>query len=179
MGRGVAASPDMIEAPAGDRGFKGDRGSPSAPIVANAALGCPATRPSPSGPRNRLATASSACARAGPRRRRLGRAVACDRVCGMDQKTANTKAAIAVMTEWLNEPSGTGKANMTRLVMEIVDETGNGDEVAGLLQLVTGFVNLTGHNLVHYAKLEGTSESELLQSWASRIARATDRANGN
>lgn len=97
----------------------------------------------------------------------------------MDQKTANTKAAIAVMTEWLNEPSGTGKANMTRLVMEIVDETGNGDEVAGLLQLVTGFVNLTGHNLVHYAKLEGTSESELLQSWASRIARATDRANGN
>jgi hypothetical protein len=80
-----------------------------------------------------------------------------------EAKIANTRAAIALVTALRGDQRETSDFTAKTLV-GLVDELGDGaDERQGLVRLVIGMANLSGHLLMSLSSVSGVSEDESLR----------------
>lgn len=84
-------------------------------------------------------------------------------------KQRYTRHAVAIMSEWLGDSEG-ASGRVGDRVMQIVEEAGNGDVAAGLIEVVVGFINLTGQLLLHADDRTGVPGEVLLRELATLIA---------
>jgi len=81
-------------------------------------------------------------------------------------KVANTRAAIALVTALRGDGRMASDFTAETLVA-LVDELGDGaDERQGLIRLVIGMANLSGHLLMSLSRVSGVSEDENLRQLA-------------
>lgn len=84
-------------------------------------------------------------------------------------KQRYTKHAVAIMAEWLGDADG-HTDRVSDMVAQIVEESGDGDVVAGLTEVVIGFINLTGQLLLHGTDRTGVQGEVMLRDLARLIA---------
>jgi hypothetical protein len=85
-----------------------------------------------------------------------------------DVKIANTRAAIALVTALQGDQRESDHPESwefpARTMLGLVDELGAGaDEREGLIRLVIGMANLSGHLLMSLSSVTGVSEAESLR----------------
>lgn len=88
----------------------------------------------------------------------------------ISQKQRYTRHAVAIMTEWLDDPHGETD-RVSDVAMSIVAEAGDGDVVAGLTEVVIGLINLNGQLLVDANARTGVRAEVLLRELAQLAAR--------
>ena len=86
-----------------------------------------------------------------------------------EAKIANTRAAIALVTALRCEVPGSSDLP-ARTMIGLVDELGGADDRQGLMRLVIGMANLSGHLLMSLSSVSGESEDEALRRVATSYA---------
>ncbi|WP_270886548.1 hypothetical protein [Pedococcus sp. 5OH_020] len=84
----------------------------------------------------------------------------------MDESTrASTRAALALVTAWLEDPMGEAEFP-TGTMIELIGEIGRGDDIEGLVSLVIGAVTLSGHLLERLREATGVPVQQTLRDVA-------------
>ena len=78
-----------------------------------------------------------------------------------------TREAVAIMTAWVD--SGDDASFGIKTLTDILQERGEGDAFTGAIEVISGFVNLTGLLMVQRYRDTGQDERATLQRVAAHI----------